>query len=266
MSSIYLPGFLILLVLWLGSKIFSYTRRGPQSTKLNGPASESRLFGLSRYIIESPDISAVYEEWAARYGPVYEIPSAFGRKKVVLTDPKALVHFYNSERSVYVKTESDRLFIGRIFGRGVLWAEGEMHKRQRKALTPAFSNAAIRRLTAIFFESGYKLKSFWDATLEASPDGAAIIEVQEWWVPRADANPLVSLDSIGIAGFSHDFRYIEGQQSPVTAAFEALQISEMTFFTNLVFMMSFKFPFLLSLPTERMRLFWELRRSLNIIA
>jgi hypothetical protein len=33
-----------------------------------------------------------------------------------------------------------------------------------------------------------------------------------------------------------------------------------------VFMFAGKFPFLLGVPTERMRLFWELNRSLNVIA
>jgi len=133
-----------------------------------------------------------------------------------------------------------------------------MHKRQRKALTPAFSNAAIRRLTAVFYDSAYKLKSFWDATLESTSDGA-IIEVEEWM-------NRIALDSIGIAGFSHDFRYLDGHQSPVTAAFESLGLSDMGLFTKLVFGLSFTFPFLLSVPTQRMRLFWELRRSLNVIA
>ncbi|KAJ7731150.1 cytochrome P450 [Mycena maculata] len=223
------------------------------------PQSTSRIFGLSREIMESPDSSVVYEDWAARYGPVYEIPVVFGRKKFVLTDPKALVHFYQSERSVYVRTAIADFLSGKLyFGRGVLWAEGDMHKRQRKALTPAFSNAAIRRLTAVFYNSTYKLKSFWDPTLESAPDGA-IIEVQEWM-------NRIALDSIGIAGFSHDFRYLEGQQSAVTTAFESLQATRTTFLSELIFMLAFTFPFLLSIPTPRMRLFWELRRSLNVIA
>ncbi|KAJ6579607.1 cytochrome P450 [Mycena vulgaris] len=243
----------LLLALWLGSKIL-YSRRGSHSTKLRGPPSTSRIFGLSRYIMQAgPDISAIYEEWAARYGPVYEIPATFGRKNIVLTDPKALAHFYNSERTVYVKTESTRLSISRLFGRGVLWAEGETHRRQRKALSPAFSNAAIRRLTAHFYDSAEKVTSFWDATLESSPDGA-IIEVQQ------------CLDSVGLAGFSHDFQYLEGKKSPVTDVFEALQVTETTFATNLVFLLAFQFPFVLNIPTRRMRMFWELRRSLNVIA
>ncbi|KAJ6482242.1 cytochrome P450 [Mycena vulgaris] len=228
----------LLLALWLGSKIL-YSRRGSHSTKLCGPPSTSRIFGLSRYIMQAgPDISAIYEEWAARYGPVYEIPTAFGLKRIVLTDPKALAHFYSSEHG---------------FGRGVLWAEGEMHRRQRKALSPAFSNAAIRRLTAHFYDSAEKVKSFWDATLESSPDGA-IIDVQQ------------CLDSVGLAGFSHDFQYIEGKKSPVTEVFEALQVTKTTFATTLVALLAFKFPFLLNIPTRRTRMSGELRRSLSVIA
>ncbi|KAJ7062871.1 cytochrome P450 [Mycena amicta] len=257
MSSTYLGAF-ILVVLFLCTRFFSSSFRTVKTTKLNGPPSPSWLMGLSR-LSQTPDISALYEQWAARYGPVFQFPVAFGRKTLVLTDPKALLHFYNSERTVYVRPEGDRLFVGKIFGRGVLWAEGDMHKRQRKALTPAFSNAAIRRLTPVFFDSAYKLKSMWDASLEASADGSAVIEVQEWM-------NRVALDSIGIAGFSHDFAYLEGQSSPVTRAFETLQVIEITFISELVFTLSFALPFLLSLPTERMRLFWELRRSLNVIA
>ncbi|KAJ7165920.1 cytochrome P450 [Mycena filopes] len=253
-----LHGLLLLLGLWLCTKVFSYLSRSSATTKLNGPTSKSRIFGLSRYISEAPDISADYEEWAARYGPVFEIPAIFGNKEIMLTDPKALTHCYNSERAVYVKTSTQRLFIDKIFGRGVLSAEGESHKRQRKALTPAFSNAAIRRLTTVFYDSAYKLKSIWDETLESSSDGA-IIEVQEWM-------NRIALDSIGIAGFSHDFKYIDGQESAVTTAFEAMQLSEASILTKLIFMLSFVFPILLSLPTQRMRLFWDLRSSLNVIA
>ncbi len=35
----------------------------------------------------------------------------------------------------------------------------KQHSRQRKALTPAFSNVAIRKLTHVFFDSAYKVRS-----------------------------------------------------------------------------------------------------------
>jgi hypothetical protein len=52
----------------------------------------------------------------------------------------------------------------------------------------------------------------------------------------------------------------------VTEAFEALQVNDMGWSTKLLFILSFTFPFLLSVPTPRMRTFWKLRSSLNVIA
>ncbi|KAJ7712618.1 cytochrome P450 [Mycena metata] len=256
MASLGVHGLLALLGLWLCTKLFlRFWRRGASTTRLSGSPSPSRFLGVMRHLSLAADSSEIYEEWAARYGPAYEIPAELGRRKIILTDPKAVTHFYSSERSIYVRPENDRLFVDKIFGRGVLWAEGDTHKRQRKALTPAFSNAAIRRLTALFYDSTYKMKSRWDAILDSVPshDGA-VIEVQE------------CLDSIGVAGFSHDFRYIDGQKSAVTAAFEALQVIETSLFSTIIFILSFTFPILLSVPTERMRLFWALRASLDVIA
>ncbi|KAJ7756618.1 cytochrome P450 [Mycena metata] len=99
------------------------------------------------------------------------------------------------------------------------------------------------------------MKSHWDVILDsvASRDGA-VIEVQE------------CLDSIGIAGFSHDFRYIDGQKSAVTAAFEALQVIDTSIGSIIFYILSFNFPILLSVPTDRMRLLWALRASLDVIA
>ncbi|KAJ7618492.1 cytochrome P450 [Roridomyces roridus] len=130
--------------------------------------------------------------WSNCYGSVY--------------GPQGNLPFYQSERSVYVKTETDKIFIGNIF-----WTRAfvDMHKLQRKALTPAFSSP---------------LETIWDATLES--DGT-VIEVQSGCAHLGGSSHqtnliLDNLDSIGIAGFS--------------------------------------------LPTGRMRVFWELRRSLKDIA
>jgi len=78
--------------------------------------------------------------------------------------------------------------------------------RQRKALTPAFSNAAIRKLTSVFYDSAYKVrvcnvrnaiylilkfkvKSAWDNDVESSEDGNAVIEVQNWCVALGIQTP-----------------------------------------------------------------------------
>ncbi|KAG7096289.1 hypothetical protein E1B28_003736 [Marasmius oreades] len=228
------------------------------STPLKGPPSKSRIFGVTQDPQFFTDSGALYEEWGAKYGSVYTIPMILGRKKTVLLDPKAISNFYVKETSVYVGTPFSKKFIARIFGKGLLWAEGESHRRQRKALTPAFSNAALRRLTAVFYDSAYKLKTHWDNQLENHPDGD-VIEVQDWMNH-------VALDSIGIAGFSHDFGSLDGKPSSVVHAFESLGTAPSTTFGRILFLLSFVFPWLFYVPTERTNKLLELRKSMTQIA
>ncbi|KAJ7015768.1 cytochrome P450 [Mycena alexandri] len=210
---------------WLVVKVVRrIATRTAQGTKLNGPPNESFLFGLTRRLVGAPDNGLVYQEWVAKYGPVFHLPIAFLGRKLILCDPKAVNHFYSMERTIYVKSK-----LGRAVIENLVWAEGESHKRQRKALTPAFSNAAIRKLTEVFYDSAHKLKMHWDTTLDNAPPDGVIIDVEHW------AN-LVALDSIGIAGFSHDFRTLDGEYSAVAAAFDSLSFEGQGFLSNLVFL------------------------------
>ncbi|KAJ7476856.1 cytochrome P450 [Mycena galericulata] len=263
MTSVHQVGlvdvFVVVAGLWLVSKLARriFNRNKP-GTILNGPPSESLLFGLSRTVTKSSDAGVLFEQWSAQYGPVYQIPTSFGGRRIILCDPRAVNHFFSMERSVYIKTQLSRMIISRLFGRGLLWAEGESHKRQRKALTPAFSNAAIRRLTAVFFDSTYKLKTYWDTTLESTSDGA-IIDV-EHWMNR------IALDSIGIAGFSHNFRTLDGDYSAVASAFDSMSSQEDSAIARLIFAVGIQFPLLARLPNKRNREMKALRKIMGEIA
>ncbi|KAF8209168.1 cytochrome P450 [Mycena galopus ATCC 62051] len=262
--------------LWVLAKIgrrLAILKTAPHGTKLNGPPSDSFLSGVARQMATATDVSLILQQWAAEYGPIFQIPTALGGHRTIVCDPKAVNHFYSVERSVYVKSKLGRAVISTLFGRGLLWAEGEGHKRQRKALTPAFSNAAIRRLTGVFYDSTYKLKARWDAIMDNTADGA-IIDVQHWEVQLSQFQPsltsdsrmnLVALDSIGIAGFSHDFRTLDGEYSSVAAAFESLSFEGQSLFSVLIFMLGTRFPILVHVPAERNRIIGRLRREMNVI-
>ncbi|KAF7331244.1 hypothetical protein MKEN_00001400 [Mycena kentingensis (nom. inval.)] len=249
----------VYLVSKLAKRLLSKRHR-TKGTPLTGPPKAHFLLGVSRTLSTATDSADVYGAWAATYGPVYEIPTALGGRRVVLHDPRAVNHFYQAERSVYVKTDSTRKTIANIFGRGLLWAEGEDHKRQRKALTPAFSNAAIRRSTGVFYDSAHKLQGHWDALIENAPDGA-IIEVENWM-------NRVALDSIGIAGFGHDFRSVDGEPSTVADVFDSMALNggRAATLSLIIFMLGTQLPILAELPTPRNRLFKGLRRTLAGIA
>ncbi|KAG2095662.1 cytochrome P450, partial [Suillus discolor] len=153
------------------------------------------------------------------YGVVYMIPSMLRQSRVVLCDPRAIAHFYARETRTYVQTPLSLALLESSIGKGLLWSHGETHRRQRKALAPAFSNAVIRKLTSVFYDSAYKAKGQWDNVIELSKDDDAVIEVQNWMNHISYAK-IFFLDMVGIAGFSHDFGSLDGKPASVTEVFD----------------------------------------------
>ncbi|KAH9483305.1 Cytochrome P450 monooxygenase 215 [Psilocybe cubensis] len=229
------------------------SRRSVKTTKLRGPKNQSYLFGLYQFLNETEDAGLVYEAWAREYGPTYTVPGGFGSSRIVICDPRANAHFYSKETFGYVQTKLSRTFIKNLFGRGLLWAEGDSHRRQRKALSPAFSNAAIRKLTPVFYDAAYKMKAIWDSALDAG-SGEALIDVQ------------VCLDSVGIAGFGHDFHALEGKNSPVVDVFESFSDEDTSWLSRFVFLMGPVLPVLQNLPTAQNRTLKRLRETMGDIA
>ncbi|KAK2463849.1 hypothetical protein APHAL10511_004154 [Amanita phalloides] len=125
----------------------------------------------------------------------------------------------------------------------MLFAESEDHRRQRRALTPAFSNAALRTVTSVFYDSAYKVKANWSASFESSDE--AIIDVQNWM-------NRITLDSVGIAGFGHDFKALEGHESPVYKAFGSFSESGSSS-RRFFFLLGPIFPQIVNVPTQRSR-------------
>lgn len=151
-STVVIPGFYTHVVLpfaivWLLFVVLKKLFTRNKTTLLNGPDNPSILFGLHRSInFESEDSGALYEEWALKYGPAFRVPGGFGSSRILICDPRANAHFYSKETFGYVQTKLSRVFIENLvgifrcpvhrnanfiieFGRGLLWAEGESHRR-----------------------------------------------------------------------------------------------------------------------------------------
>ncbi|KAJ7622859.1 hypothetical protein B0H17DRAFT_1219152 [Mycena rosella] len=74
--------------------------------------------------------------------------SALVRKTIFLTDPRVIMHFYNSERTVYVRTESTRFYgqKGKHIN-GTLWQLVAMGR----SFTPELYELAYKVLVQIVF-------------------------------------------------------------------------------------------------------------------
>ncbi|KIK44327.1 hypothetical protein CY34DRAFT_786501 [Suillus luteus UH-Slu-Lm8-n1] len=246
--------------LWAFVKISRALRWRLKTTQLRGPPRTSLMYGVSHDLASSQDSGAMYERWATEYGVAYTIPGVLGRTRIVLCDPRAIAHFYARETWTYVQTPLSLALLEAAFGRGLLWSQGEAHRRQRKALTPAFSNAAIRKLTSVFYDSAYKAKGAWDTIIESSKDGGAVIEVQNWMNH-------ISLDTIGIAGFSHDFGSLHGERASVTELFDTFGNNQQASAVNYVFILiASAFPIITKIPTQRTNLFKKLSVTMGEIS
>ncbi|KAG1815929.1 cytochrome P450 [Suillus subaureus] len=246
--------------LWTFVKVSSALRWRLKTTQLRGPPRTSFLYGVSHNIAASKDPGGMYDHWATKYGLAYMIPSVFGKTVVVLCDPRAVAHFYARETWTYVQTPISLAILEPLIGRGVLLSDGENHRRQRKALMPGFSNAAIRKLTSVFYDSAYKVKGAWDTAIESSKGGGVVIEVQNWMNH-------ISLDTIGIAGFSHDFGSLDGKRASVTEVFDTFGTNQQASAWNQLFILhAIAFPIITKIPTQRTNLFKQLGVTMENIS
>ncbi|KAF9233331.1 cytochrome P450 [Melanogaster broomeanus] len=249
-----------LAAIWALLTAVRIARQRLKTTRLRGPPSRSMLYGVGKDLLESPDPGAMYEAWAEEYGAVYQVPTTLGQSRIILADPRAIAHFYARGAWTYVVTPVSKKFLERTFGRGILWSHGESHRRQRKSLTPAFSNNSIRGLTSVFYDSAYKVKGAWDALIESGGNDSAVIEVQSWMNH-------VSLDTIGLAGFSHDFGSLDGKPALVTEILDAFGGSSAASALHVMsLLLAQAFPFMIRLPTTRTKLVNKLTDSIGEIS
>ena len=103
----YFDLFLVAGGIWILYQLSRAFRSRVKTTRLNGPPSRSWIFGVSREVYKG-DAGALHEEWSKEYGPVYQIPVAFGARQIILMDPKAISHFYSRESFTYVHSHFAR--------------------------------------------------------------------------------------------------------------------------------------------------------------
>jgi cytochrome P450 len=156
--------------------------------------------------------SVAHEKWFKEYGHVIQYPMFLGIRRVCPYDARAINHIL-MHSSRYHKPEMLRGELGSILGQGLLNAEGEMHRRQRKIMNPAFSPAHIRDVTPIFLDKALELRElFLHKVSESDHSTGAQIDVMSWLTR-------MTLDVIGIAGFDYQFEALTDKKNELSEAF-----------------------------------------------
>ncbi|TFK24213.1 cytochrome P450 [Coprinopsis marcescibilis] len=248
---------LSLFILLATSLVVKHRSSGLRTTRLNGPTSYSVIFGAFAELTQSTEPVSLYDKWVREHGTMFSLPMAFGARSIVLSDVKAASHFLSKDTYTYQGMPFVKNIFDLLFGRGILSSEEDDHRRLRKALTPAFSNVAIKGYLNVLYDSAYKVKTSWEALLES---GDATIEVQKWMNG-------VAFDNLGIAGFGYDFGCLNGNRPPAVDVFESFESPEHSgFISRALFFLSPVFPLLTHVPTESNRMLKSMKHSMRAIA
>ncbi|KAL4242978.1 Cytochrome P450 superfamily protein [Abortiporus biennis] len=210
-----------------------------------GPPTRNLLFG---HIAEMRKgrLGEFSEKCLNEYGHVVRVKGFAYYDRLVTIDPKALNHILVHSAD-YPKPDMTRRIVANLFGEGLLVAEGEVHRRQRRLLNPAFGPVQIRELTDIFVHKSLQLRDIWMSSLPGH-GGPTRINVHGGLTPA-------TLDIIGLAGFDHDFNALNptGKPSELSQALTNLMAVN-TGMTVLGILENTIFPFLSYLPTKRNRM------------
>jgi hypothetical protein len=167
-----------------------------------GPTRKDLLLGRLPEIFGG-EMDVLQLEWMDRYGPIIRAPMPLGVRTFIyiarhlrselslpsfvqgdalfISDARALSHILVSNERNYVKPTMFKLPVKRLFGRGILLADGQFflfslvgrlsidfvyfatpgdeHRRQKKIMAPAFQQSQANRLFPVFLEQANKVRT-----------------------------------------------------------------------------------------------------------
>jgi hypothetical protein len=111
----------------------------------------------------------------------------FNRSYLLATNHQALLDVMSTNTYDFEKPWRVREFLARILGFGLILSEGNAHRVQRKALTPAFNIKNIRALYSLMWEKTHILLDELEKEIKANPmsgtnasSNSGKVEMSEW--------------------------------------------------------------------------------------
>ncbi|KAF8131874.1 cytochrome P450 [Boletus edulis] len=184
----------------------------PSLSMIRGPPSPSFVFGNLLELFQRPVGEADFS-WQSHYGNVVRFKSVFGEDRLLIADPKALRKILNISTDSYPKLPNYRVLGRMITGKGIIWADGEDHARQRSIMLPGFGSKECKAFLPIFRDCADSLSIKWMETIESGNSQGVVINIRDWLLRGA-------FDAIGRAVFDVQFNAIQDDSHPVTKKYK----------------------------------------------
>ncbi|MCJ1248523.1 hypothetical protein MMC30_005741 [Trapelia coarctata] len=146
----------------------------------------------------------------------------FNTERLLITNAKGLGEVLVAKNYEFIKPLQLRQGLGRVLGVGVLLAEGEEHKVQRKHLMPAFAYRHIKDLYPTFWSMAGEMTKVITNVVRSEAEAASepeqksspsAIVPMSGWLSRA------LLDIIGVAGMGQNFNALYDPNTELYATY-----------------------------------------------
>jgi cytochrome P450 len=235
------------VVVYYVFRIFIYNLYIHPLNRIPGPKISRRLpfLGNLPQILKEEECGALHKQWTKKYGGISVYHGPWNKPDILVSDSVLLKQILFSQEYDFVKSPESVEFLGRFLGNGLLIAEGDVHRRQRKILNPAFSVSSIRAMTPLMSKPCSILVEKWLDMANRNDDELVEIDI-------LSGLSMATLDVIGMV-LGQDFKSVEfagtNEQSKLSQAYLHLFSSELSVMRILTFI----FPILEYLPSERNR-------------
>nr|OQO22202.1 hypothetical protein B0A51_10867 [Rachicladosporium sp. CCFEE 5018] len=236
---LFLTTFTLYVTLWTSSAIwaiFIYPRFFSPLRDIPTPSDNRWFYGQTRRIMRDRN-GGPQQDWEENIPNDGLIRySMWFQERLLVTTPKVLGEVLVTKNYEFIKPRQLRNGLGRILGVGILLAEGDEHKRQRKDLMPAFAYRHVKDLYPVFWSKSNELiERLKVATSTSSPPSSlekqsplpaastsdtpvhapGTIDVGHW-ASRA------TLDIIGLSGMGRDFNSLADPKNALNQHYQSV--------------------------------------------
>ncbi|KAJ8592655.1 cytochrome P450 [Rhizopogon salebrosus TDB-379] len=179
-----------------------------------GPQSASFIMGNMKELYQGQAAEADFK-WQAQYGNVVRFKGLFGEDELMISDPAALQYIFVKSGYRFHKQENRTVLIKILNGRGLLSAEGDDHRRQRRVMLPGFGAPESKAFLPLFKGCAESMCNKWMDMINNSEEQSAEFNVATW-LSRA------TLDAIGEAAFDIRFGSVDNNESALAHAYSSM--------------------------------------------
>ena len=155
------------------------------------------------------------------------------RERLLVTNPQALGEVLVTKNYDFVKPGQLRAGLGRLLGVGILLAEGDEHKLQRKNLMPAFAFRHIKDLYPVFWQKSREMTEEIVKAMKTTSSPAVTTGLEDEESAEApqhapgsievsNFSSRATLDIIGLCGMGQDFGSLKDESNKLNQTYRSL--------------------------------------------